>query len=171
MDQIDPAEIPLRDIHLPDPISWWPLAPGWWLLLAAVLAIIVTMFFAWRFFAQRQYRRAEKALSTIEQNYQQHGDDHRLARELSILARQLALLENKEPPLAQHGIGKEWADYWQRKIGDDDVTADEIREALTVAPYRRESNLDGTKLIAGMRRAIKNTRRLHWLPGRSNQAA
>ena len=23
----------LRDIHLPDTISWWPLAPGWWVLI------------------------------------------------------------------------------------------------------------------------------------------
>jgi hypothetical protein len=23
----------LRGIHLPDPISWWPLAPGWWVLI------------------------------------------------------------------------------------------------------------------------------------------
>ncbi len=31
----------LRDIHTPDPISWWPLAPGWWVLLVLALTLIV----------------------------------------------------------------------------------------------------------------------------------
>ena len=37
----------LRDIHLPEPISWWPLAPGWWLLIIIALALMV---WATRFF-------------------------------------------------------------------------------------------------------------------------
>ena len=29
--------LPLRDLHLPDAIGWWPLAPGWWVLIALSL--------------------------------------------------------------------------------------------------------------------------------------
>ena len=35
---MDPQQIPLRDLHLPEAISWWPLAPGWWLLIAFAVA-------------------------------------------------------------------------------------------------------------------------------------
>ncbi|MFZ1725554.1 MAG: DUF4381 domain-containing protein [Albidovulum sp.] len=35
----------LHDIRLPEPIGWWPLAPGWWALLAlgsiTVLTVVV----------------------------------------------------------------------------------------------------------------------------------
>ena len=36
----------LRDIHGIQGVSWWPPGPGWWLLTAAVLALV---FLAWRF--------------------------------------------------------------------------------------------------------------------------
>ncbi|RLW54638.1 MAG: hypothetical protein B6D69_04845, partial [gamma proteobacterium symbiont of Stewartia floridana] len=28
---------PLRDIRGIDTVSWWPLAPGWWLLLIGIV--------------------------------------------------------------------------------------------------------------------------------------
>lgn len=31
----------LRDIHLPEDVSWWPLAIGWWIIIALIIAIII----------------------------------------------------------------------------------------------------------------------------------
>ena len=42
MNQADPLA-QLRDIHLPDPISWWPLAPGWWLLIIITVVGLATV--------------------------------------------------------------------------------------------------------------------------------
>ncbi len=42
MDQtVDFSQLPLRDIHLPGSIGWWPPAPGWWLLAGLLLAALV----------------------------------------------------------------------------------------------------------------------------------
>ncbi|MEP6880575.1 MAG: DUF4381 domain-containing protein, partial [Dokdonella sp.] len=31
----------LRDIHLPADPSWWPPAPGWWILAAILLGVTI----------------------------------------------------------------------------------------------------------------------------------
>ena len=41
MTPLEAAQLPLRDIHLPLPIAWWPPAPGWW--LAASLVIVLSL--------------------------------------------------------------------------------------------------------------------------------
>lgn len=45
----------LRDVHLPEPISAWPPAPGWWFL--ALLSLVGTLMLV-RYFWQRHQRRA-----------------------------------------------------------------------------------------------------------------
>ena len=34
----------LNDVVAPDPISWWPLAPGWWILCIVFLAVSLFLF-------------------------------------------------------------------------------------------------------------------------------
>ena len=42
----------LRDIRLPAPIGWWPIAPGWWALLALVCVLAVCAV-VWVWFRRR----------------------------------------------------------------------------------------------------------------------
>ena len=46
----------LRDVQEGIAPAWWPPAPGWWLVLAAV--VLVAAFFAWRTARQRRTRAA-----------------------------------------------------------------------------------------------------------------
>lgn len=48
-------QLPLHDIADQHSVSWWPLALGWWLLLAAVGLILCGL---WLWFGQRQRRLA-----------------------------------------------------------------------------------------------------------------
>lgn len=49
----------LRDIHLPDGVSVWPLAYGWWVVMAAIVIALVL------FFAIKYLRRKSKKLYAL----------------------------------------------------------------------------------------------------------
>src|SRR5262245_66626316 len=61
---VDMSALPLRDIHLPGAISWWPPAPGWWVLaaLAMLVAVVVGLYY-WR---ERHRRTALRALRQVQ---------------------------------------------------------------------------------------------------------
>ncbi len=49
----------LRDIVEPARVSWWPLAPGWWVSLGLVTIVATLLAFrAWRRWKGNAYRRA-----------------------------------------------------------------------------------------------------------------
>src|SRR5690606_9396461 len=45
----------LADIRVPGDVSWWPLAPGWWVLLAVLVALAT--YGAWRMQKRRVLQR------------------------------------------------------------------------------------------------------------------
>lgn len=54
LDTLDPLE-QLRPILLPThDISWWPLAPGWWVLIALLLLIVIVVWYLKPGFVARQ---------------------------------------------------------------------------------------------------------------------
>ncbi len=61
----------LHDIHLPTAISWWPLAPGWYLLILSSLTLIAVLYYV----TQRRYRHGlakRQALNLLEAYYQDY---------------------------------------------------------------------------------------------------
>ena len=53
---MDPADLPLRDVHLPPAPPWWPPAPGWW-GVAAVLLMLGLAWVGWRAWRRARRRR------------------------------------------------------------------------------------------------------------------
>lgn len=86
---MDGSELPLRDLHLPDPVDWWPLAPGWWIVLLAIAA--ATAYAVWRFYKSRQFNRprryALRELARYEAAYVEHRNPVMLGKQLSELLR------------------------------------------------------------------------------------
>ena len=91
---MNPAELPLRDIHLPDPVGWWPPAPGWWVVAALLLFLVFIVIRLWR--RRLALRRspayiARRELTNLQSAWREHGDAHRLAREVSVWLRRVGM--------------------------------------------------------------------------------
>ena len=83
--QQDPL-IELKDIHWPDPLGFWPLAFGYYVvLLLIILLSILAIYFIWG----RRNRHVKKALwqefLLIEQQYAQERDVAILQASISAL--------------------------------------------------------------------------------------
>lgn len=77
----------LRDIHLPEAISWWPLAVGWWVVgIITIICIYLAVQFGLNHFYNQRYRRqALVALDNLPDS-----DQHRRLIELFSLLKQVA---------------------------------------------------------------------------------
>lgn len=140
---MDPIQIPLRDIHLPTPVPWWPPAPGWWLLGIAI-AVSAVLLLRWlrRAAAHRAGRNAQplpeeiwrqwRALCAVSES---SGDTGAQVRELSEFLRRVALSLHTRAEVA--GLtGEAWLAYLDITLGGEDFRHGPGR-VLINAPYQR----------------------------------
>ncbi|AXK71142.1 DUF4381 domain-containing protein [Lysobacter sp. TY2-98] len=74
----------LRDVHRPPAPSLWPLAPGWWMVLAAVIILVAAV--VW--FHRARARRREIALALFDAELADASSPTtRLARSSELLRR------------------------------------------------------------------------------------
>ncbi len=139
----------LRDIHLPDAISWWPPAPGWW-ILSGVLVLGFLLFFFWRKY-QRSLRIKKAALAEFENirmTYQGDANPALLARSISTLLRRICL--SYYPHTNVPGMtGKQWLSYLDNTADTKGFQTDS-GNILATAPYLPEHecpNFDAQALL------------------------
>jgi hypothetical protein len=138
--------LPLRDIHLPEPVSWWPPAPGWWLLLmllAAGAALVV--FLRHRYSRNALQRAARQALHQIGDAYRQSGDSQVLVQQLSMWLRRVTL--SRYPRQEVAGLtGGAWLRFLDRTLAGDEFQHG-VGRVLTSAPYSGDTRVDGPALL------------------------
>ncbi len=124
----------LHDIQLPAPIAWWPLAPGWYLLIALLVALIVL---SARFFWQRKKRalKREALRLLMEADY----------ASASTLLRRLALYQYPDENIA--GLrGESWLAFLD-KTGQTKAFTQGVGRALLTAPYQQMFTSIDTALL------------------------
>ncbi|HEX7079894.1 MAG TPA: DUF4381 domain-containing protein [Gammaproteobacteria bacterium] len=106
---IDPASLPLRDIHMPDPVSWWPPAPGWWLLIAAAAAAVG--YALWVRHRYRGRRVALAAVSRIAADLERGAEPVACLQTLSVVLRRFAITAARGDGGLPGLIGDRWLEY------------------------------------------------------------
>jgi len=149
---MNPDDLPLRDIHLPAPVSWWPPAPGWWILLL-VAALLVAGLFWWRR-RKLALARAPATLARIELDkvravWISQGDPQRLLRDISIWLRRTSMSLTARRQVASL-TGMEWQQQLTALAGE--AVFDEAEgKLLTEASYRATlppgTNIDAAHLL------------------------
>ena len=82
----------LRDIHLPEAVSYWPPAPGWWFVLLCVLGAAIWAEVARRRRARSPERLALAELERLSAAFESEPDGAALASGLSEVLRRVSLL-------------------------------------------------------------------------------
>lgn len=130
-------ELPLRAIHLPEPISWWPPAFGWWLALGAVILLILAGVVILKRYLKPALRKdASKMLDQIEKTFHENEDASECLSELSKLLRRAVLSQNKSLKIA--GVtGDAWLELLDQPLGQKEFSQGAGRILLN-GPYLRQ---------------------------------
>jgi len=148
----------LRDIHLPDGITWWPPAPGWWLLLfSMVLLILLTVYIIRRIKARRLHKAALQEFKTIQQAYAQHADDQQLVTALSIWLRRVCLSFYPRVEVASL-TGPAWLVFLDTGLAKTNQPArfsEGPGQVLISAPYQAVVQVDTDALLSLCQRWLK----------------
>ena len=145
---MSPEDLLLRDIHLPDPVSWWPPAIGWWLLIGTVLVATVAIAWWWR---RRQARRnapatiARLELVRLRAAWLEHDDVRSLVSELSTWLRRAGMSMSSRQQAASL-TGTKWLDFLDDVAGEP-VFGDGNGRFVVEAPYRALANPDGEEML------------------------
>jgi hypothetical protein len=155
---MDPEQLPLRDIHLPETIGWWPPAPGWWLLLGLGLVGLGLLL---RWYLQRRARGAARRdalrqLNELTAEYERHRDAVAFMAQLSTLLRRTMLAYAPRDEIA--GLtGDEWLAWLDRDLDAPRFRSEAGRKLLEL-PYRRPdediASMDLIDVVAAVRQRL-----------------
>ena len=152
---MNPEELPLRDLHLPEISGWWPLAPAWWFLLAlALFGLVVLVRRSYRKWQHNAPRRlALKRLAAINEEFEQGVSAVALAKELSELTRRAMLAYAPRHEIA--GLtGDAWLDWLDQGL-EDKPFSDGAGKILESLPYVNPRAINDDNDVRGLIDAVR----------------
>lgn len=121
----------LKDIQLPDPIGFWPIAWGWWLMLIVSITLMIVAIVWWRKNRYRFY--AKKKLVQHYKDYQTSLSALNYVQQLVTLLRQTAVTAYGVESVSQLQ-GKQWSVFLNSKTKQP-IFDEQHNLYITQAPF------------------------------------
>lgn len=134
----------LRDIHLPLEPSWWPPAPGWWLL-----ALLLVLALAWLLSRWLQGRRIARARRVLLRELDAACRLDGGAAQVAAMSELLRRAARRHAPQAVSLRDEAWLAFLD---GDDPSRAfrDGPGRVLLDGPYRHDVDPDAAAALAAL---------------------
>ena len=127
------TQLPLKDIHLPEAIGWWPPAIGWWLLAVFIPLVIAFLYWLYKHLTSKTaIKTAKKNLAAIKHNPEL--DNNQKLRELSMLIRRVAISVTPRTEVASL-TGRQWLAFLDKSVTGAPFS-EGCGQLLADAPYR-----------------------------------
>lgn len=136
---MEASQLPLKDIHTPEIISWWPPAIGWWLLVLLIILLVVGSIWLYKRLTRKTaIKTAKSLLLSIKQNID--TDNRQKLIELSKLLRRVAISNLPRTKVA--GLtGQDWLLFLDNSVKGTPFS-DGVGQLLSDVPYRNISPTD-----------------------------
>ena len=130
--------LPLKELKLPDAISWWPLAPGWWILLVLVIGLLFCAIFLLRkwWLSNQDRRETLRLLKSVYAQWQAGGRSQEYILQVNTA---LKCFCRDRFPEALSLSGESWINFLNRRAGITLFDGD-IAKALAQGAYMPEQD-------------------------------
>lgn len=146
----------MHGIIAPDPVGWWPPAPGWWILAILLIAAGVALVMTWR---RRQRRNAYKSVALTLLDDLHRCADEDLASETNRLLKRVALVAYPgEQTVINQAFGDAWISWLNQRCGRE-VFIGNTADALAYGGYRSTPACPREDLLNSTRRWLREHKR------------
>ncbi len=146
----------LRDVHQAPPPSWWPPAPGYYLLVGLVLVLAALIMWALRAHKRMRVRKRLLAeLDKVEQQFLANQDKAHVQAVVSALFRRLAF--HADNTLSKNSELDDVLPILHKLCRNRRAT-DAIWALLKEGRFKKDPDIDATLLINLSREQIKRCR-------------
>jgi len=148
----------LSDVHLPQAPGIWPLAWGFWAILASVLLLMILGYRYRKVYVKwQQKQRFLAELEQLQHDYQAGLDAPKALNELALLLKQVALYYYPREAVASlHG--EAWVKFLQD--GCTKFDGGQLSDFFTVFLYQENISIDLAPCFVFAKRWIKHQRLL-----------